>query len=72
MVAMDINSYFTAILFITRYSIFKVICLNTKMKGNGDTLSFTTNCKVSKGNEMVEKGGNLLVRMHLPVDARDV
>jgi hypothetical protein len=45
---------------------------HTEMKDNGDTVSFTTNCKVGKGNATVEKGGNLLVRMYLPVDAWDV
>lgn len=45
---------------------------HTEMKDNGDTLSFTTNCKVGAGNATVEKGGNFLVRMYLPVDAWDV
>jgi hypothetical protein len=45
---------------------------HTQMKDNGDTVSFTTNCKVGTGNATVEKGGNLLIRMYLPVDAWDV
>jgi hypothetical protein len=45
---------------------------HTEMKDNGGTVSFTTNCKVGEGNATVEKGGNLLVRMYLPVDALDV
>lgn len=42
------------------------------MKDNGDTLSFTTNCKVGASNATVENGGNLLIRMYLPIDAAAV
>ena len=45
---------------------------HTAMKDNGDTLSFTTNCRSGDGNATVEKGGNLLIRMYLPIDAWDV
>jgi hypothetical protein len=45
---------------------------HTEMKDNGDTFSFTTNCKKGAGNATVEKGGNLLIRMYLPIDAWDV
>jgi len=39
------------------------------MKDNGSSLSFTTNCKPGANNATVEKGGNFLIRMYLPVDA---
>ena len=42
---------------------------HTEMKDNGDTFSFTTNCKKGAGNATVEKGGNFLIRMYLPIDA---
>lgn len=42
---------------------------HSEMKDNGDTLSFTTNCEKGAGNATVEKGGNFLVRMYLPIDA---
>jgi len=42
---------------------------HSEMKDDGDTFSFTSNCEKGSGNATVEKGGNLLVRMYLPVDA---
>jgi hypothetical protein len=42
------------------------------MKDNGDTFSFTTNCRIGEGNATVEKGGNLLIHVYLPIDAWDV
>jgi hypothetical protein len=45
---------------------------HSEMKDNGDTFSFTTNCQKGKGNATVEKGGNLLIRMYLPIDAWEV
>lgn len=45
---------------------------HTEMTDSGDTFSFTTNCKKGTGNATVEKGGNLLIRMYLPIDAWEV
>ncbi|ARN75984.1 DUF1254 domain-containing protein [Oceanicoccus sagamiensis] len=45
---------------------------HNEMKDEGDSLSFTTNCEKGPGNASVEKGGNLLIRMYLPVDAAEV
>ena len=45
---------------------------HSDMKDNGDTLSFTTNCEKGAGNATVEKGGNFLIRMYLPIDAWNV
>jgi len=42
------------------------------MTDKGNSLSFTTNCKKGAGNATVEKGGNLLLRMYLPIDAWEV
>lgn len=42
---------------------------HSEMKDNGNSFSFTTNCKKSAGNATVEKGGNFLIRMYLPIDA---
>lgn len=43
-----------------------------KDEGEGDSLSFTTNCEKGLGNASVEKRGSLLVHMYLPVDASKV
>ena len=42
---------------------------HSEMTDKGGTFSFTTNCKKGTGNATVEKGGNMLIRMYLPVDA---
>ncbi|MGF1756043.1 DUF1254 domain-containing protein [Vibrio makurazakiensis] len=42
---------------------------HSEMTDNGNSLSFTTNCKVGSGNATVESGGNFLIRMYLPTDA---
>jgi len=42
---------------------------HTQMKDNGNTFSFTTNCQKGPGNATVQKGGNFVIRMYLPVDA---
>ncbi|GMQ48584.1 hypothetical protein [Vibrio sp. 10N] len=42
------------------------------MIDEGDTFSFTTNCDSSASNATVEAGGNLLIRMYLPIDAWEV
>ncbi|CAH6840134.1 conserved exported hypothetical protein [Vibrio chagasii] len=42
---------------------------HSEMKDNGNSFSFTTNCKKGLGNATVEQGGNFLVRMYLPIDA---
>ncbi|PSU36346.1 hypothetical protein [Photobacterium lutimaris] len=43
-----------------------------EMKDNGNSFTFTTNCQVGTGNATVEKGGNFLIRMYLPIDAWEV
>ena len=42
---------------------------HSEMTDNGDTFSFTTNCEKSAGNATVEIGGNILIRMYMPIDA---
>ncbi|WP_394126589.1 hypothetical protein [Vibrio hepatarius] len=42
---------------------------HSEMKDNGNSFSFTTNCELGTGNATVEKSGNFLVRMYLPLDA---
>ena len=42
---------------------------HSEMTGQRDSFSFTTNCKKGPGNATVEKGGNFLIRMYLPIDA---
>ncbi|SET67160.1 DUF1254 domain-containing protein [Thalassotalea agarivorans] len=45
---------------------------HSEMKDEGDSFSFTTNCAQGPNNATVEKGGNILIRMYLPVDALEV
>lgn len=45
---------------------------HSEMKDEGESFSFTTNCAPGPNNASVEKGGNLLIRMYLPVDAWEV